>query len=206
MSTMINANPVLKRWDIMALALFAAHSGWKAGLRTEVALDGLHFVICKPEVLHVAQRLAVLRMTDVHYKRFVAAPEHPQQVKPLDKVLLCPPALGFERALVEVVVPRCAGKGKVIRQQDIERAPVGLPPSRIVFTDNLFGFRAQYGGCLCTCTYRHANGRQHANCCLDCGSAGHWRFSHDVFPPLRCRSSEKRASSLSSAPVQPPSW
>src|SRR5580704_8590940 len=61
---------------------------WKAGLRTEVALDGLHLVIFKTEILHVAKRFAVLGMTNVHHKRLVAASKYPLQVKPLDKINL----------------------------------------------------------------------------------------------------------------------
>jgi hypothetical protein len=57
-------------------------------LRTEVALDGRHLVIFKPEILHVAESFAVLGPTNVHHKRLVAASKYPLQVKPLDKINL----------------------------------------------------------------------------------------------------------------------
>jgi hypothetical protein len=83
---MLNTNIVLKkRWPNTVLPLPGAHCRWKAGLRTEVALDGLQFVISKPDILHVAERLAVLGPTNVHHERLVAAAKNPLQIKPLDK-------------------------------------------------------------------------------------------------------------------------
>ena len=58
------------------LPLPGAHCRWKAGLRTEVALDRLHLVIFKPEILYVAERLAVFGPTDVHHKRLVAVAKY----------------------------------------------------------------------------------------------------------------------------------
>ena len=84
---MLDTNSVLKRrWAATTLLLPGADCGWKAGLRAEVALDGLHLVIFKPEILHVAERLAVFGPTDVHHKRLVAVAKYPLQVKPLDEI------------------------------------------------------------------------------------------------------------------------
>src|ERR1700731_4006316 len=87
-----------------ALPLPGAHRRWKAGLRTEVALDGLHLVILKPQILDVAETFAVLGPANVQHERLVAASKHPLQVKPLDEIDLCLPAFRFEGALTDVVV------------------------------------------------------------------------------------------------------
>src|ERR1700688_1721770 len=81
-------NTFTTRWATTVLRLPGAHCRWKAGLRTEVALDGLHLVIFKPQILHVAEMFAVLGPTNVHHKRLVATSKHPLQVKPLDEINL----------------------------------------------------------------------------------------------------------------------
>jgi hypothetical protein len=128
--------------NVITLPLSGAHCGWKAGLRTEVAFDGRHFVISKPEILHVAERLTVLGPAHVHHKRLVAVANHALQLKPLDKIDLCPPAPRFECAPTDVIVVVCARKCEVIRQQDVERTPVLCLPCRIVFADDLVALRA----------------------------------------------------------------
>jgi hypothetical protein len=77
-----------KRWAATVLPLPGTHCRWKTGLRTEVALDGLQLVLSKPDILHVAERLAGLGPTNVHHERLVAAAKNPLQIKPLDKINL----------------------------------------------------------------------------------------------------------------------
>ena len=72
-------------------------------------------------------------------------PYHALQVKPLDKINLRLPASRFESALTDVVVIVCARECEVVRQQDVDRAPVLFLPCRILFADSLFAFRAQSG-------------------------------------------------------------
>ena len=75
---MLNTKPVLKtRWVTTVLPPSGANCRWKAGLRTEVALDGLHLVIFEPEILDVAEMFAVLGPTNVHHKCLVAASKYP---------------------------------------------------------------------------------------------------------------------------------
>ena len=124
-------------------ALPGANRGWKAGLPTEVALDGLHFGIVKPEILHVAQHLAVLGPTNVHHERLVAVSNHMLQLKPFDEINLCFPAARFENAFIDVVVVVCAGKSEVVRQQDVDRMPVLFLPRRIVLADSRLVVRTQ---------------------------------------------------------------
>src|SRR5580658_7329763 len=137
---MLNGNSVLKRWTAMALALPGADCGRIAGFLAEVALDGLHLVIPKADVLHVVESFAVLGPANVHHERLVAAPKYPLQVKPLDKAMLRLPALRFESALTDVVVTGCARKCKVVRQQPVDRAPVLFLPCRVPPADNLAAF------------------------------------------------------------------
>jgi hypothetical protein len=119
------------------LNLPGAHCRRKAGLRTEVALDGLQLVISKAHIFDVAECFAILGATNVHHKRLVAASKYALQVKPLDKINLCLPALRFEGALTDVVVTGCARKCEVVRQQDVDRVPVLLLPCRIPIADSL---------------------------------------------------------------------
>src|ERR1700677_21737 len=139
---MLNGNSVLKRWATTVLVLPGADCRWIAGFRTEVALDGLHLVISKADILHVAESFAVLGPANVHHKRLVAASKYPLQVKPLDKTILLLPALRFESALTDVVVTGCARKCEVVRQQAVDRAPILFLPCRIPFADSLVVFRA----------------------------------------------------------------
>src|SRR5215831_17543039 len=84
------------------LPLCGAHCRWKAGRATEIALDGLHLVIAKPEILHVAERLTVFGPTHIHHKGIVAVSNHPFQLKALYKIDLRLPAARFESALTDV--------------------------------------------------------------------------------------------------------
>src|SRR5580658_8794039 len=185
---MLNANSALTRWDTTALALPGAHRRWKAGLRTEVALDGLQFVIPQPQILHVAERLSVRGMTEVHHKCLVAAAEYPLQVKTLDKILLRLPALRFESALTDVVVTGCARKCEVVRQQDVDRLPVLSLPCRIPFADSLVAFRAESGLRVRTGDLR--DDRRCSQCArarLENRPARHCSIFHDSFLPYISR-------------------
>src|SRR5580700_3659793 len=93
-----------QRWGITASALTCAYCRWKAGLLTKEALDRCDLAIPQPQILHVAQRLAVGGMTDVHHHCLVAASKYPLQLKAPDEILLRLPALGLKSALVDVVV------------------------------------------------------------------------------------------------------
>src|ERR1700722_8877726 len=169
------------RWNAIALPLCGAHCRWKTGLCTEVALDGLHLVIFKPEILDVAERFAVFSATKVHNKRFLASSKYTQQVKPLDKINLRLPALRFKRTLTDVVVTGCARKCEVVRQQEVDRKPVLLLPCRIPFADGLFILGTQ------RCFWTRADTFWDARRCSQCvrsrpkyRPARHGCFSHDV--------------------------
>src|SRR5579863_4893326 len=60
MPARVRAATKAKLRSVAGLLLPGAHCRWKAGLRAEVALDGLHLAISKPEILHVAERLSIL--------------------------------------------------------------------------------------------------------------------------------------------------
>src|SRR5580658_384418 len=62
-----------------------ADGRWKAGRRAEIALDGLHLVISKPEVLHITERLTVFSAANVQHKCVVAVSNHPLQLKVIDE-------------------------------------------------------------------------------------------------------------------------
>src|ERR1700730_6496689 len=138
--------------------LLPAHRRWKVVLRTEITLDGLHLFTPEPQILHVPERLPVRGVTDVHHKRLVAGSNHPLQVKPFDKSILCVPASCLESALTDVVVD-WACKCEVVRQQDVDRMPVLCLPLFIVFPDSRFAFRTQ--SCLCA---RSGNFRNRRRC------------------------------------------
>src|ERR1700722_5113457 len=140
---MLITNSALKmRWAATMLLLPGAHCRWKAGLRAEVALDGRHLAISKPEILHVAECLSILGPANVKHKRLVAASKYPLQVKPVDKVNLGLPASRFESTLIDVVVTGRARKCEVVRQQDVDGVPVLFLPRRIPLADCLVAFRA----------------------------------------------------------------
>src|ERR1700722_5671048 len=134
--------PAYLALDHWVLTLPRTYRGWKAGLRTKVAFDGLQLVIAKANILNVAECFAILGPTIVHYKRLVAASKYPQQVKALNKINLCLPALRLEGALADVVIAGRARKCEVVRQQDVDRVPVLLLPCRIPFADSLVVLRA----------------------------------------------------------------
>src|SRR5580693_3453714 len=170
--------------DLRVLTFPGAHCRWKAGLRTEVALDGLELVTPKADIFDVAERFAVLGLTDVKHKRFVTASKHPLQVEPLDKINLSLPALRFEGALADMVVAGCAGKCEVVRQQDVDRVPVFLLPCRVPFADSLIVLRAQSG--LRFRARRLRDDRRCGQCActrLENRPARHCSTCHDSFPP-----------------------
>src|ERR1700722_7484200 len=134
--------PAYLALDHWVLTLPRAYRGWKAGLRSKVALNSLQLVISKANIFDVAECFAILGPTNVHYKRLVAASKYPQQVKALNKINLCLPALRFEGALADVVVTGRARKREVVRQQDVDRLPVFLLPCRIPFADRFVVLRA----------------------------------------------------------------
>ena len=83
--------------------------------------------------------------------------QYPLQIEPLDKINLRLPASRFESALTDVVVIVCARKREVVRQQDVDRAPVLFLPRRIVFADGRLRLsdsvrsaraHSQFAGCL----------------------------------------------------------
>jgi hypothetical protein len=137
--------------------LLPAHRRWKVVLGTEVTLDGLHLFTSEPQILHVPERLTVRGVTDVQHKRLVAGSNHPLQVKPFNKSILCVPASCLESALTDVVVD-WACKCEVVRQQDVDRAPVLSLPRPIVFPDSRFVFPTQF--CLCVRIGNLRNGRR----------------------------------------------
>ena len=116
----------------------SAHCRRKAGLRAEIALDGLQLSVLDSEVLHVTQRFTVRGVAKILHKSIIRASGDAFQVKTPDEIDLCFPALFFESALADVVVTGCAGKGEVIGEQVIEWAPVFLPPGGVPLADYLF--------------------------------------------------------------------
>jgi len=73
-------------------------------LPSEIALDGLHLFVLEAEIIHVAERFAVLGPAKILHKRFVVVSDHPLQFKPFDEINLGLPAARFESALTDVVV------------------------------------------------------------------------------------------------------
>ena len=117
----------------MCSILPTAYCRRKAGLRTEITLDGLHLFVCDPEIFHVPERLTILGQAKILDKRVVAVSDHPLQFKPFDKIDLGLPASRFENALTDVVVTGRARKGEIVGKQGIDGAPVLLLPCRIPF-------------------------------------------------------------------------
>src|SRR5271166_2034965 len=116
---MLGGRSSLNRWTTTASPARGAHCRRKAQLRAEVALYGFQPVIAYPQILYVAKRFVVLGATNVQHERFIAAAEDPQQLKSIDKIDLCLPALLLEGAFIDVVVAGRTRKCEVVCQQGV---------------------------------------------------------------------------------------
>src|SRR5271155_4187378 len=90
-------------------------------------------------------------MAKILHKRLVATSVHPLQIKSIDKVNLCIPALRFESALTDVVVAGRAREGKVVGHQGLKLTLVLFPPCLIPPRENFFVCRALLGPCARPC-------------------------------------------------------
>ncbi len=110
----------------MCSILPTAHCRRKAGLRTEITLDGLHLIVCDSEIFHVPERFTVLGQAKILDERVAAVSDHPFQFKPFDKIDLGLPASRFEDALTDVVVTGYDPSGK---SRSLDGVLLSLRPS-----------------------------------------------------------------------------
>jgi hypothetical protein len=73
--------------------------------------------------------LPLLAVAKILPKSIVWAGADPLQIKMSDEINLCVPAFGFESALADVVVAGRARKGKVVGEQNSERAQILFFPT-----------------------------------------------------------------------------
>jgi hypothetical protein len=109
----------------------------KAGLLAEITLDGLQLSVLDSEILHIPERFTVLGVAKILHESIVRAGGDSLQVKMSDEIDLSFPAARFEGALADVVVASRAGKGEVIGEQVIHRAPVFRLPGCVPLPDYL---------------------------------------------------------------------
>src|ERR1700719_295699 len=120
------------------LLLPSAHCRRKAGLRAEIALNGLQLSVLDSEILHVPERFTILRVAKILHKSILRASGDALQVKMSNEIDLRFPASRFESALADVVVAGRACKGEVVGEQAIHGAPVFLLPGCVPLPDYLF--------------------------------------------------------------------